>query len=217
MHMHHKFGWVRAAGLVAALGLVACDSGTPTDAKKADPAKAVTEVKAPVPAPEPAKTTPTPADVKAVDPAAPGETKPVGDPPPATDVKAADAAGTPPATDAKAADTKAADAKAADAKSDTKSASKAPPKEDKAPAIDAKPLYDKHCKVCHAPDGKGTEAQKKNNIPDMTDAGWQGKHNKAKVIAAITNGIDGTKMKSFKDKLKPEEIDAVAAFVKKMK
>ncbi len=58
---------------------------------------------------------------------------------------------------------------------------------------------------------------KKNDIPDMTDKGWQGKHSKAVVVKAIADGIDGTKMKAFKDKLKPEEIDAIAVYVKKLK
>ena len=73
------------------------------------------------------------------------------------------------------------------------------------------------CAACHGADGKGTEAMKKNDIPDMTDKGWQGKHSKAVVVKAIADGIDGTKMKAFKDKLKPEEIDAIAVYVKKLK
>jgi mono/diheme cytochrome c family protein len=51
----------------------------------------------------------------------------------------------------------------------------------------------------------------------MSDKAWQGKHSKAAIVKAIANGVDGTKMKAFKDKLKPEEIDAVAAYVKKLK
>lgn len=93
----------------------------------------------------------------------------------------------------------------------------AKPAPDVAPKIDAKPLYDKHCKVCHAPDGKGTEGMKKNSIPDMTEKSWQSSHSKAKVTAAIADGIEGTKMKAFKDKLSAEEIAAVAAYVKKLK
>ena len=84
-------------------------------------------------------------------------------------------------------------------------------------AIDGKPLYTAKCKVCHGDDGRGTEAMKKNNIPDMADKAWQGKHSKAVVVKAITDGIDGTKMKSFRDKFKPEEIDAIAVYVKKLK
>jgi mono/diheme cytochrome c family protein len=85
------------------------------------------------------------------------------------------------------------------------------------PTIDGKPLYDKSCKPCHAADGKGTASMKANNIPDFTDGAWQKGHSKAKVTSAITNGIDGTKMKSFKDKLSTDEIAAVAAYVKKLK
>ena len=197
----------RVVGLLSALSLigvsVACD-----DSKKAEPVKADVVVKA-EPAKvepakvEPAKVEPTP-EVKAADPA--------------NDAKATDtAAGEVKAGDAKAGDAKVADAKAGDAKvTATKTAEKKPPA-DKTPAIDGKPFYDSKCKVCHAADGKGTVAMKKNNIPDMSDKGWQGKHSKASVNKAVTNGIDGTKMKSFKDKLKPEEIDAVAAYVKKLK
>ena len=82
---------------------------------------------------------------------------------------------------------------------------------------EGKALYESKCKVCHAPDGKGTAAMKKNDIPDMSDKAWQGKHSKAAVVKAINEGVDGTKMKAFKDKLKPEEVDAIAAYVKRMK
>jgi len=198
----------RVVGLLSALSLVGVSVACDGDSKKAEPVKADVVAKAepatPEPAKvEPAKVAPTP-EVKAADTAG--------------DAKAADtAAGEVKAVDAKAVDAKAVDAKAGDAKAaDTKTAAKKAPA-DKAPTIDGKPLYDSKCKVCHAADGKGTVAMKKNDIPDMSDKGWQGKHSKAVVNKAITDGIDGTKMKSFKDKLKPEEIDAVAAYVKKLK
>ena len=41
-----------------------------------------------------------------------------------------------------------------------------------------------------------------------------GKLDKAKIIKVVKNGKANTKMKSFKEKLSAEEIDAVAAFVK---
>ncbi|MBK9752336.1 MAG: c-type cytochrome [Nannocystis sp.] len=85
------------------------------------------------------------------------------------------------------------------------------------PKIDGKPLYEKSCKACHAIDGKGSPAMKASNIPDFTDPAWQKGHGKAKVIAAITNGVYGTKMKAFDDKLSADEIAAVAAHVKKLK
>jgi mono/diheme cytochrome c family protein len=208
MNLHSQFAWVRAAGLVAAIGLGACDSGAPAttaDAKKAEPAKMPEPTKIEPAKTEPAKTEPVP-DAKTADTAAP-------------DAKAADTAGDSKAPDA-AADTKAADAKdtkAADAKPDAKKPDAKDAKDAKTPAIDAKPLYDKHCKSCHAPDGKGTPAMKKKNIPDLTDKAWQTAHSKAKVVDALNKGVPGTPMKDFKAKLKPEEMDAVAAFVKKMK
>lgn len=196
----------RVVGLLSALSLVGVSAACDGDSRKAEPVKADVVVTAEPPKPEPAKVEPakvelTP-EVKAADTA---------------DVPAADtAAGDVKAADTAAADVKAADTKTADAKATTKAADKKPPV-DKTPAIDGKPLYDSKCKVCHAADGKGTEAMKKNEIPDMSDKGWQGKHSKSVVSKAITNGIDGTKMKSFTDKLKPEEIEAVAAYVKKLK
>ena len=217
MNLRSRSGLVRIAGLVTVLGLAACDSGS-ADAKKAEPAKAAADVKAAADkaaADAKAAADKTAADAKAAADKAAADIKAAADgatagAATAGDAKAPDAAAT--AGDVKppdaAGDAKAGDAKAADPKK---------PAEAKAPALDGKPLYEAKCKVCHAADGKGTEAMKKNNIPDMTDKGWQGKHAKAAVVKAITDGIADTKMKSFKDKLKPEEIDAVAAYVKKLK
>ncbi len=41
MNLRNRSAWVRAAGLAAVMGLVACDGGG--DTKKADPAKAVAD------------------------------------------------------------------------------------------------------------------------------------------------------------------------------
>ena len=201
MNLRSSFAWVRVAGLLSVLGLsslTACDS----DAKKAAPVKAEVDVKAA----EPAKTEPV-AEVKPVEPVA--DVKPVEPVEPVAEVKPVDPVD-PVAEPEPEPETKPADPKVV---------AKAEPKKtaDKAPSIDGKPLYDAKCKSCHAADGKGTAAMKKNDIPDMADKGWQGKHSKASVVKAIANGVDGTKMKAFKDKLKPDEIDAVAAYVKKLK
>lgn len=213
MNLHSKFAWVRVAGLVSVLGLGACDSGTETkDAKKAEPVKAPEPAKVePVKPPEPAKVEPEvkAPDTKAGDSA--GDVK-AGDS--AGDAKAGDSAGDVKAGDTKAGDTKAPDAK--DAKDTPAKGDAKKPTETKA-TIDGKPLYEAKCKSCHGLDGKGTEAMKKKDIPDLTDKAWQTGHSKAKVIDAVTKGIDGTPMKAFKDKLKPEEIEAIAAYVKKFK
>lgn len=103
-----------------------------------------------------------------------------------------------------------------DDKHDDKPRPKPAPKPAK-PALDGKPLYLKFCAPCHEADGKGKPGLKSKNIPDMTDKGWQKKHGKAAVIKALKVGVPGTVMKSFEAKLKPEELDAVAAFVKKLR
>lgn len=83
---------------------------------------------------------------------------------------------------------------------------------------DVAKLYKVNCSGCHGKDGKGqTKIGKKLGVPDFTDAGWQAKHDKAKVVTAIKDGVEGTKMKSFSKRLKPEQIDAVADFVKAFK
>ncbi len=91
------------------------------------------------------------------------------------------------------------------------------PKAPAKPAIDGKPLYLKLCAACHEADGRGKPGLKSKNIPDMTDKGWQKKNSKAAVVQALKAGVPGTVMKSFAAKLKPEELDAVAAFVKKLR
>lgn len=83
-------------------------------------------------------------------------------------------------------------------------------------ALDGGPLYARHCKGCHALDGKGSAGMKASNIPDMSDPAWQASNDQAKVAEAIERGVEGTKMKAFKSKLSAEEISAVAAYVKRL-
>jgi mono/diheme cytochrome c family protein len=77
-------------------------------------------------------------------------------------------------------------------------------------AADGKAIFMKKCKKCHGPDGKAnTKMGKKHEIDAIP-----GKLSKAKIIKIVKNGKPKTKMKSFSKKLTPEEIDAVASFVK---
>ncbi|PRQ04417.1 Cytochrome c6 [Enhygromyxa salina] len=81
------------------------------------------------------------------------------------------------------------------------------------PKIDGKPLFEKKCKSCHGIDGKGdTTIGKKVDMPSLVKT----KLSKAKIVALITDGVPDTKMKAFKTKLSKDEIDAVAAYVKKL-
>ena len=80
------------------------------------------------------------------------------------------------------------------------------------------------CSSCHGEDGKGaTEQGKKMGVRDMTGADfWKGLTD-AKMKDAISNGIKQTKdgkvqeMEPYKDKIKPEEIDALVGYVKSLK
>jgi cytochrome c6 len=75
-------------------------------------------------------------------------------------------------------------------------------------AVDAAAIYGAKCVVCHGKDGAGSAAGKKMGAPDLRTL----KASEQDVAAAITNGKG--KMSAFKGKLTPEEIDAVAKYVK---
>ena len=85
-----------------------------------------------------------------------------------------------------------------------------------ASAADAAENWGKMCASCHAKDGSGnTVMGKKSGVGNYTDAAGQAKFTDAEAIKVITDGKD--KMKSFKDKLTPEEIKALVAYVRSFK
>ena len=80
------------------------------------------------------------------------------------------------------------------------------------------------CASCHGEDGKGeTEQGKKMGVRDMTAAPFWKDVTDAKMKDSIANGIKQTKdgkvqeMEPYKDKLKPEDIDALVGYVKTFK
>ena len=83
-------------------------------------------------------------------------------------------------------------------------------------AADAAALWSKNCQSCHGPDGKGkTKMGEKLHVKDMTSAEIKGKMTREKVIEAITKGVkeegsDKLAMKAYAEKLKPDEIEALA-------
>ena len=209
----------RSLFVAAALFLTttACDKGdTKADAKK-DDKKAAADAK------KEAEPTP-PADTGAEPPADTGPMEPAaeGGEPAAEGGEAPAAEGGEPAAEggeAPAAEGGEAPADGGDSKPEAKP-EKAPtekaPTEDKPEAtakVDGKPIFDGKCKSCHGADGKGdTTIGKKVNIPSLAGTSLS----KAKVVAAIENGVPDTKMKAYKDKLSKDEIDAVASYVKKL-
>lgn len=78
--------------------------------------------------------------------------------------------------------------------------------------VDARQIYNAHCKKCHGELGKPTERGKSLGAPDFTDRIWQLSRLDGQIIDTITNGKG--KMPSWKDELTPEEIKAVARWVR---
>jgi len=80
------------------------------------------------------------------------------------------------------------------------------------------------CASCHGEDGKGaTEQGKKMGVRDMTSAAFWKDATDENMKNAISNGVKQTKdgktqeMEPYKDKLKPEDIDALVGYVKTFK
>ncbi len=76
------------------------------------------------------------------------------------------------------------------------------------------------CASCHGAEGKGdTEAGKKAKLADMTKPEWQKKFTDAQIKTQIENGIkkDGNEMEPFKDKLTPEQITGLIAYIRSFK
>ena len=79
------------------------------------------------------------------------------------------------------------------------------------PRAKAVELYTANCAVCHGADGKGTPV-----VQGSAFVGRQWKHGTTpkEIQNTITNGVPATLMLPFKEKLKPEEITALAALVR---
>ena len=84
-----------------------------------------------------------------------------------------------------------------------------------APAIDGPTVYTETCAKCHGADGKGDTGMGKKaradgkNWPDLTKS----KHDATKTREIIDNGVAGTMMKAYKDKLGADALKNVADYV----
>jgi len=81
--------------------------------------------------------------------------------------------------------------------------------ETQAAAIDAAALYKLHCQMCHGASGKAP-------LPEMAFVGRDWKHgtSSAQMAKVIAEGVKGTPMMPFKGKLTPEQIAALAKYVR---
>jgi mono/diheme cytochrome c family protein len=77
------------------------------------------------------------------------------------------------------------------------------------------------CASCHGDDGKGqTEQGKKMGMGDITTAAWQKEFTDDKIKAVVNDGFKREKngkhqeMDSFKDKLRPDQVDALVVYIR---
>ena len=79
----------------------------------------------------------------------------------------------------------------------------------------AQEIFEQKCKFCHGEDGRGkTKKGKQYKVPDFTSKKFQKNESDEEIKDAITNGVPKSKMKAFKDKLTPDQIDALAKYVR---
>lgn len=74
-------------------------------------------------------------------------------------------------------------------------------------------IFKEKCSMCHGIDGKGYAAIK---TPNFTDPKWQAAHPDKELRNAVENGVKGTAMVSFKDKLSQPEISAVLKYIRSL-
>ena len=83
-------------------------------------------------------------------------------------------------------------------------------------AGDAKTTYDAKCAKCHGKDGRAKGLiNKAKGVRNLTDAKWQQDISDERLFNSISNGRG--KMPSFKKKLSEAEIDALVAYVRRLK
>jgi mono/diheme cytochrome c family protein len=81
---------------------------------------------------------------------------------------------------------------------------------------DAKAAYDAKCAKCHGKDGRAKGLiNKAKGVRNLTDAKWQEDISDERLFNSISNGRG--KMPSFKKKLSEAEIDALVAYVRRLK
>jgi mono/diheme cytochrome c family protein len=79
---------------------------------------------------------------------------------------------------------------------------------------DGKLVFETHCQKCHGPAGRPSAGIKKllPEIP-LWDAAFFAKRSEEDILNVLRNG-KGKNMKPFSDRLKPEEMVAVARYIR---
>jgi mono/diheme cytochrome c family protein len=85
-----------------------------------------------------------------------------------------------------------------------------------APGADAGTIYSRQCVPCHGRDGRGrTRKGRQTHARDMTDASWQDDVSDERLFNSISNGRG--KMPAFRKKISEHDIDALVAYVRRMR
>ena len=85
-----------------------------------------------------------------------------------------------------------------------------------ASSSDAKTTFDAKCAKCHGKDGRGkTMRGKFTHARDLTNAEWQNDVTDERLFNSISNGRG--KMPSFKKELSEADINALVAYVRRLK
>ncbi|GMU54736.1 MAG: hypothetical protein AMXMBFR33_38820 [Candidatus Xenobia bacterium] len=80
-------------------------------------------------------------------------------------------------------------------------------------------LFDRHCQVCHGPQGEGNGPGAEALDPpprDLTMRPYKYGCGRRPILRTITEGVSGTAMPSFAKVLSPGEIEQLADFVFKL-
>jgi mono/diheme cytochrome c family protein len=82
---------------------------------------------------------------------------------------------------------------------------------------DSKTTFDAKCAKCHGKDGRGkTMKGRLTHARDLTSAQWQNDVTDERLFNSISNGR-GKKMPGFKKELAEADIDALVAYVRRLK
>lgn|GEM_PF-987471 len=76
-------------------------------------------------------------------------------------------------------------------------------------------IFSQKCSGCHGHDGARVH-RPGVKLPDLRTQEWKQEHSDEKVRQTIADGVPGKHMPSFKNRLKPDEIAAVAALVRSL-
>ena len=81
------------------------------------------------------------------------------------------------------------------------------------PDTGAAGLFKSKCSMCHGVDGKGYAAI---HTPDFTSPKWQASITDKEIVSVITNGKKGTIMPAFGAKLKADQIEGLAHYLRSL-